>query len=144
MPPIAALLRGVFATYLIEDVISFSSLPQSSKLNSKTISEKSLWRPTSSLRAHDGPILEPEEGYLDSASIGMPVVHRYRREDKPSGESWVMWFQGRSTSFESELVPLSTGRVYVEACFNLFLAMSLLLFRLAALNQMMAFTGLDA
>lgn len=43
------------------------------------------------------------------SSLGMPRVHRYRREE---GAEWVMWFQGRDSEIEDDVIQLSTGRIY--------------------------------
>eukprot|EP00968_Pinguiococcus_pyrenoidosus_P011291 scaffold903_cov262-Pinguiococcus_pyrenoidosus.AAC.26 len=59
--------------------------------------------------AGKGFVFAPGEDTLDSKAVGMPVVHRYKRGDRPTGERWVMWYQGRGDDIEDDLMPLSTG-----------------------------------
>lgn len=68
---------------------------------------------TSPLRCGlQAPVLSPGTGpdnWFDDAAVGSPVVRRYSNEME--GDTWTMWFSGRSADFDEKVLPLSTGRI---------------------------------
>jgi len=76
--------------------------------------------PTSSTAATEESEVSDSLNIFDSFQIGSPIVHRYKStsafdlQETGSDVNYVMWYQGRSISQDSEdnqLPPLSTGRV---------------------------------
>ena len=76
----------------------------------------SLARASTATR-EDGLVFAPDDAasVVDAkgvASLGMPRVARYMRDD--DGARYVMWFQARDDSIREDVVPLSTGRVFLS------------------------------
>ena len=80
----------------------------------------SLARASTATR-EDGLVFAPDDAatVVDArgvASLGMPRVARYMRDDDSA--RYVMWFQARDDSINEEVVPLSTGRVFRAESFD--------------------------
>jgi len=49
------------------------------------------------------------DDWWDGATLGSCVVRRFT--DEMAGDRWMLWYSGRSASFDSDVVPLATGAV---------------------------------
>jgi len=104
---------------------TYSTTSSSSSLSSSV--NNVVLRPTPSTSTSTNTATEEESevsdsslNIFDSFQIGSPIVHRYKSEsafdlqETGSDVNYVMWYQGRSISQDSEenqLPPLSTGRI---------------------------------
>ncbi len=55
-----------------------------------------------------GKILGTTPGRFDSHMIMSPVVRRYVSEE---GENWRMWYNGRDSDFDADVLNMVTGRI---------------------------------
>ena len=55
-----------------------------------------------------GKILGTAPGRFDSHMIMSPVVRRYVSEE---GENWRMWYNGRDSEFDADVLNMVTGRI---------------------------------